>query len=357
MSEPTPPKSKFHPMEVDGGSPGFGPTDRGVCFLSIVVPCYNERDVVRATCARLLAMARSALPNAFELIFIDDGSLDETFNILRELRDENDEVRVVSFSRNFGHQVAVSAGIDFAVGNAIVLIDADLQDPPELIPRMVERWRAGVDVVYGVREVREGDTYFKRATAAVFYRVLDRLSDVRIPVDSGDFRLMDRRVANVLRSMPERDRFVRGMVAWAGFRQEALHYRRDPRAAGESKYPLRRMLGFAIDGVSSFSTRPLRIATWMGFASAIIALLGVFYAVLTRLLTKSWVPGWAAIFVAVLFVGGMQLLALGVIGEYVGRLFMQTKLRPLYLVAEHLPPQQLHRTSRIPIESEEDGAG
>ena len=309
---------------------------RRLGLLSVVVPCYNEEEVLPSTHERLLRLLESRYPGAFEIIYVDDGSRDRTSALLRVLQRGSPGVRVVIFSRNFGHQLAVSAGIDQARGDAVVLIDADLQDPPEVIPAMVERWEAGVDVVYGVRSARLGETAFKRWTAKAFYRVLNRLSDVAIPQDTGDFRLMDRRVVDVLRSMPEGDRFIRGMVAWAGFRQEGLSYQRDPRFAGETKYSFRKMVRFAVDGMVSFSIRPLRLATWLGFGAAGIALLGVAYAVLARLLTDQWVPGWAALFVAILFVGGVQLIALGVIGEYVGRLFMQSKARPMYVTAELL---------------------
>ena len=315
-------------------------SERVLRRLSVVVPCFNEVELLEQSCTRILNVLRSSVDGAFELVCVDDGSRDGTLDGLKKLRARHAEIRVLSFSRNFGHQVAVSAGMDYAQGDAVVLIDADLQDPPELIPQMIERWRAGADVVYGVRMTRGGESIFKRASASVFYRLLDKLSDVSIPVDTGDFRLMDRRVVDVLRAMPERDRFIRGMVAWAGFRQEALPYQRDPRTAGESKYPLHRMVRFAFDGVTSFSTRPLRLATWLGFSAATFAMIGVVYAILIRLMTKSWVPGWAALFVAVLFMGGIQLIAIGVIGEYVGRLFMQVKARPMYVVAEHLPPAE-----------------
>ena len=319
---------------MNGGTP-LAESARDRPLLSVVVPCHNEQDVLPSTAERLRAVL-SQLPGAYEVIFVDDGSTDHTLNTLRKLQSLHPEFRVLTLSRNFGHQLAVTAGVDHAKGDAIVLIDADLQDPPEVILEMVARWRAGAAVVYGVRVSREGETLFKRLTAALFYRTLDRLSDVRIPLDTGDFRLIDRRVADVLRAMPERDRFIRGLVAWAGFKQEEVRYHRSPRQAGETKYPFGRMVRLALDGVSSFSTKPLRIAVWLGFAAAALAMLGVAYAIAVRLLTQSWVPGWAAIFVAVLFMGGVQLMAIGVIGEYVGRLFMQAKARPLYVVAERI---------------------
>jgi dolichol-phosphate mannosyltransferase len=274
---------------------------------------------------------------------VDDGSNDGTLDSLREIQAADPQVRVLALSRNFGHQIAASAGLEAAVGDAVVLIDADLQDPPELIPDMLARWRDGVDVVYGERESRAGETRFKRWSAGLFYRLLNRLSKTPIPIDTGDFRLMDRRVVDAVLAMPERDRFLRGMVAWAGFRQEPIRYRREARTAGESKYPLRRMLRFAADGLLSFSLVPLRLAVYMGLLASALALIGIAYALALRLFTDIWVPGWTLLFIAVLFLGGVQLLSLGVIGEYLGRVYWEVKRRPLYLVKERLgfaPPPE-----------------
>ncbi len=318
---------------------------RNTPFLSVVVPCFNEAEVILATYDRLMLILSKHLGTSFEVIFVDDGSSDGTPALLRELHRTSDQLQILTFARNFGHQVAVTAGIDAARGEAVVLIDADLQDPPELIPEMMKRWQAGVDVVYGVRQERVGESRFKKGTATMFYRLLNRISEVRIPNDTGDFRLMDRRVVEVLKSMPERDRFIRGMVAWAGFRQEPLPYTREARFAGTTKYPLVRMLRFALDGMSSFSTGPLRFATWCGFLSALLAFCGMLYAIVARILTDSWVPGWAALFVAVMFLGGIQLLALGIMGEYIGRIFMQSKARPLYVLQEHLVARVEHEFS------------
>ncbi|CAN5340706.1 glycosyltransferase family 2 protein [soil metagenome] len=304
-------------------------------LLSTVVPCYNEEDVLQETHRRLTQVLEQAMVGgSFEIVYVDDGSTDGTARVLGGLHEQDDRVRVVRLSRNFGHQLAATAGLDHASGDAVVLIDADLQDPPEAIPLLLAKWREGYDVVYGVRSDRAGETRFKLWTAKVFYRLVNRLSETPIPLDTGDFRLMDRKVVGALRSMPERDRFMRGMVSWVGFRQTAVPFRRAPRAAGESKYPLFKMLRFALDGVTSFSTVPLRLATWVGFAASAVALLGILYALAVRLFTQSWVSGWAALFVAVLFIGGVQLLALGVIGEYIGRIYGEAKHRPLYLVAE-----------------------
>jgi dolichol-phosphate mannosyltransferase len=252
----------------------------------------------------------------------------------KEGKDIDGRVRVVSFSRNFGHEAASTAGLRYARGQAVILIDSDLQDPPAVMEDMVARWREGYHVAYGVRTDREGETRFKLATAKAFYRLLNRMSETRIPLDTGDFRLMDRRVVDVLRAMPERDRFVRGMVAWAGFRQIAVPYSRAARFAGESKYPLLKMIRFALDGLTSFSRAPLRLATWMGFVVSAVALVAIIYALAMRLFTKDWVTGWTALFIAVLFIGGAQLLSLGIIGEYIGRIYGEAKRRPLYLVED-----------------------
>jgi polyisoprenyl-phosphate glycosyltransferase len=304
-------------------------------LISVVVPCYNEEEVICATHTRLLNVFSTLLPEYdLELVYVNDGSGDETLALLRRLQSDDRRVRIISFSRNFGHQLAVTAGVDHASGDAVVLIDADLQDPPEVIADMVARWQDGYDVAYGVRTDRVGESAFKLWTAKLFYRGINRLSSTPIPLDTGDFRLMDRKVVDALRAMPERDRFVRGMVSWVGFKQVAVPYRRAARFAGETKYPVARMLRFAIDGVTSFSVTPLKIATWMGFAASMIALIGVMYAFVIRLFTREWVSGWAALFVAVLFVGGVQLVAIGIIGEYVGRIYGEVKRRPLYVIGE-----------------------
>ena len=316
--------------------------------LSVIVPCYNEEAVLAETHRRLTTVLDGLDDLDYEIVYVDDGSRDRTPNLLAALQASDEHVRVIRFSRNFGHQTAVTAGLEHATGDAVVLIDADLQDPPEVIPEFVARWREGYHVAYGVRIDRPGETRFKLATARAFYRVLGRLSETEIPLDAGDFRLMDRRVVTALQSMPERDRFVRGMVAWVGFRQVGVPYRRAPRLAGESKYPLFRMLRFALDGVTSFSVAPLHAATWIGFASSALALIGVVYALVLRLFTNNWVTGWTALFIAVLFVGGTQLLALGVIGEYIGRIYAESKRRPLYLVQERLGFDRMGHTSPLP---------
>ena len=315
-------------------------------LLSVVVPCYNEEEVIPITHNRLIFVLEEITPQ-FELIYIDDGSQDETPNHLRQLQQHDQRVKVVFLSRNFGHQMAITAGLDHVSGDAVVLIDADLQDPPEVIKEMVNRWYEGYDVVYGVRTDRQGETPFKLWSAKAFYRMMNRLSDVPIPLDTGDFRLMDRRVVEALKIMPERDRFLRGMVSWVGFRQVAVSYQRSPRIAGVSKYPLFKMIRFAADGILSFSLVPLRIAIWVGLLSVALSFLGILYALFVRLFTLSWVPGWTISFIAILFIGGIQLIFLGVIGEYIGRIYREDKRRPLYLVRESLGFEHLSNRDYI----------
>lgn len=309
-------------------------TGRNGRTLSIVVPCYNEEAVIRDTHRRLKKVADEVPDMTLELVYVDDGSQDDTLDILKELHAADDGVRVISLTRNFGHQAAISAGLEHASGDAVVQIDADLQDPPEIIPDMVARWKEGVDVVYGQREEREGESKFKLMCAKLHYRLINRLSDVPLPVDTGDFRLIDRRVVSALLAMPERDRYLRGMVAWTGFRSEAVRYVRAPRFAGVTKYPLKKLMRLSADGIISFSLVPLRLAIWMGFAVASLACIGIVYAVIVRLATDAWVQGWAILFTALLFLGGVQMIFLGVIGEYLGRIYMQSKQRPLYFIKE-----------------------
>jgi polyisoprenyl-phosphate glycosyltransferase len=245
-------------------------------------------------------------------------------------------VKVLAFSRNFGHQVAVTAGIDHARGEAVALIDADLQDPPELIPKMFAEWKNGFEVIYGQRARRSGESWFKLLTAKAFYRIINRLSQVEIPIDTGDFRLMDRRVVEALKAMPERDRFVRGLVSWVGFRQKALLYDRDKRHAGETKYPLRKMIRFAMDAILSFPTKPLQWTSGIGLLTCLFAGAGIAYALALRLFTDIWVSGWTLMFVCMMLIGGLQLITLGILGEYIGRIYMEAKKRPLYVIARTL---------------------
>lgn len=302
--------------------------------FSIVVPVYNERESLPELYRRVKAVMED-LGEPWELVLVDDGSTDGSTDLMRQLREQDPaHVRPVIFARNFGHQIAVTAGLDYARGQAVVIMDADLQDPPEVIPDLVAKWREGYQVVYAVRAAREGETWFKKTTAALFYRLIYRITDVKIPVDTGDFRLMDRRVVDVLNRMRERHRFIRGMAAWVGFRQTGVPYKRAPRFAGETKYPLRKMLKFALDAITAFSYFPLQLATYMGFASAGLAILSIPIVVVLRLTGSQAFYGQATTLIAVLFLGGVQLISLGILGEYVGRLYDEAKGRPLYVVAE-----------------------
>jgi dolichol-phosphate mannosyltransferase len=303
--------------------------------VSVVIPCFNEAGNLRET-HRRVTEAVSRAGTEYEVVYVDDGSHDRTPDLLRHLQAEDDHVRVVYFSRNFGHQFAVTAGLAHTSGGAVIILDADLQDPPELMLEMIRLWEAGYEVVYGVRTDRKGETQFKLLTARLFYRLIRWLSETEIPLDTGDFRLLDRKVVDAVVAMPERDRFLRGMVSWVGYRQIGIPYRRAPRFSGETKYPLGKMVRFAFDGIVSFSVKPLRLSTLMGFISAGLALLAIFYALAMRLFTQRWVTGWTALMIAILFLGGAQLISLGIIGEYVGRLYGEAKHRPLYLVRETL---------------------
>lgn len=304
-------------------------------MLSVIAPCYNEEEVIEHTQTRLhRALSGMMLP--FEIIYVDDGSSDRTAELLHKVQLSCPEVRVIRLARNFGHQIAVSAGLEYARGDAVVLIDADLQDPPEVIAAMVDKWREGFHVVYGQRADRPGETAFKLWTARAFYRIINRMSEVPIPLDTGDFRLMDRAVVDALLRMREKHRLLRAMTSWVGFRQTAVAYNRETRFAGTSKYPLRKMLTLAIDGIVSFSAAPLKIVTSVGLGFSVLSVLGIFYAIALRLLTDNWVPGWTLIFITILLVGGLQFIFLGVIGEYIGRIYSEAKNRPLFIVMEEL---------------------
>ena len=321
--------------------------------LSVIVPCYNEQDVLRATHERLTSVLAGLSWLDYELIFINDGSHDDTQVILAQLQRIDPHIRVLLLSRNFGHQIAVTAGLEEAAGDAVVIIDADLQDPPEVIPQMIQLWRDGNDVVYGLRIERQGESKFKRWTAKVFYRLINRLSETKMPFDAGDFRLLDRRVVQVINEMPERARFVRGMVSWAGFQQISLPYERAARHAGRSKYPLTKMVSFAMDGIISFSLVPLKLAIWTGFLAMGIAIAGIIAAIIDRLTEKNIARGWASLFVAVLFMGGVQLVSLGILGEYLGRIYTEVKRRPLYVIQERLgfPANRKARSKREEVSS------
>ncbi len=303
---------------------------------SIIAPCLNEEGGL----AELYRRIRSVMEQtgeAWELVLVNDGSRDRTPQIMRELRTADPRVKVVDFTRNFGHQIAVTAGLDYAQGDAVIVIDADLQDPPELILQMIAKWKEGYEVIYAVRTERKGESWFKRVTASVFYRIIYRITDVNIPLDTGDFRLMDRQVVQAMKQMKERHRFIRGMTSWVGFRQTGVGYVREERFAGETHYPLRKMLKFAMDAITGYSYLPLQLATYLGFAIAGLSAVAVLVVVYARLfMGEEQFHGQATTLVMVLFLGGVQLITLGIIGEYLGRIYDEVKGRPLYLVRDAL---------------------
>jgi polyisoprenyl-phosphate glycosyltransferase len=296
---------------------------------------YNEEEVIEITYRRLTAVLET-LNETYEIVFVNDGSRDRTSAIVRNLCEQDSRVKLVEFSRNFGHQIAVTAGMDYAGGRAVVLIDADLQDPPELIAEMVARWREGFDVVYGRRVERKGESWFKKTTAAMFYRFLRSMTSVNIPVDTGDFRLMDRKVCDALSEMRERSRFIRGMVSWAGFRQTSVEYIRDERAAGETKYPLRKMIRLSLDAITSFSTKPLKLAGILGFLLSAAGFVYLIVVLFQHFFTDTTTQGWTSLIAISLLFHGITLSLLGVVGEYIGRIYEEAKRRPLYLVSDHL---------------------
>ena len=300
---------------------------------SIIAPIYNEIDNLSELYRRVKEVMDSS-GEPWELILVDDGSTDGSTDKIRELAQKDKTVRPVIFARNFGHQVAITAGWDFARGDAIVIIDADLQDPPEVILELAKKWKEGYEVVYAVRGEREGESWFKKFTAAIFYRLIYSITDVKIPVDTGDFRLMERKVVNVLKQMKERHRFPRGMSAWVGFRQIGVTYKRAARVAGVTKYPFSKMLKLALNAITGFSYFPLQVATYFGFASAGIAILAIPVVIFMRMTGSGAFFGQATTLIAVLFLGGVQLISLGILGEYIGRLYDEAKGRPLYIVRD-----------------------
>lgn len=309
------------------------PAGRRSPQLSVVVPCFNEEAVIGQTHQRLTAACAAAAGDDYEIVYVDDGSRDATWSLLEDLAGADGHVVAVSLSRNFGHQLALSGGLSVARGERILMIDADLQDPPELLGEMMRRMDAGADVVYGLRTEREGETAFKKSSARLFYRTLNRLTDLPIPENVGDFRLINRRVLDALLAMPEQHRFVRGLIAWLGFRQEALPYVRHARAAGETKYPLRRMLKLAADAITGFSVRPLRVSILFAGLSFGVALAILLYALGSWMLGNT-ARGWTSLIIIVALFSGVQLLCLGIIGEYLGRMFMELKRRPLFVFRE-----------------------
>ncbi|WP_079914374.1 glycosyltransferase family 2 protein [Paenibacillus sp. 32352] len=300
---------------------------------SIIVPMFNEQEVIEETYRRLKRVM-DTLDERYELLFVNDGSKDRTADIVKELCAEDANVRLLNFARNFGHQIAITAGMDHAEGQAIVVIDADLQDPPEVILEMIELWKNGYDVVYGKRLERKGETWFKKWSAHLFYRLLKSMTSVDIPVDAGDFRLIDRKVCDVMKSMTEKNRYVRGLVSWTGFNQTFVEYTREERWAGVTKYPLRKMLRFAVDAIASFSYKPLKAAAYLGFLVSAVSFIYILVVVYQRLFTNTTITGWASTVAINLFFNGIVLIILGIIGEYIGRIYDETKGRPLYIIWE-----------------------
>ena len=301
--------------------------------FSIVAPIYNELDNLTELTQRLQEVM-SVTQGTWELVLVDDGSTDGSTERIRELAKKDKHIRPVIFARNFGHQIAVSAGLDYARGDAVIIIDADLQDPPEVIPDLIAKWREGNEVVYAVRAEREGETWFKKITAALFYRIIFRITDVKIPLDTGDFRLLDRKVVDVMNNMREKHRFLRGMTSWVGFHQIGVPYKRAARFSGVTKYPFNKMLKLALNAITGFSYFPLQLATYFGFGSAGLAIIAIPVVIILRLAGHGAFLGQATTLLAVLFLGGVQLISLGVLGEYMGRIYDEVKGRPLYIVRE-----------------------
>jgi dolichol-phosphate mannosyltransferase len=300
---------------------------------SIVAPCWNEEGNLPELYTRIKEVMEQT-GESWELVLVNDGSTDRTGELMQELHAKDPRIHYIQFARNFGHQIAVTAGMDYAQGEAIILIDADLQDPPELILEMIKKWQEGYAVVFAVRSERKGETWFKLFTAQLFYRIIYRITDVNIPLDTGDFRLMDRKVINQMKTMREHHRFIRGLVSWVGFKQTGVYYVRQERFAGETKYPLRRMVRLAITAITGFSIFPLQVATFMGFVTAGLSALFILIAIVARLSGNEAFEGQATTLVTVLFLGSIQLISLGIIGEYLGRIYDEVRGRPLYIVNE-----------------------
>jgi glycosyltransferase involved in cell wall biosynthesis len=306
--------------------------------LSIVIPVYNEESVIPELYKRLCGLTGrlksecGILENDIEYILVNDGSSDKSLHLLISLAGKNSMFKIIDFARNFGHQIAASAGVDIARGNAVALLDADLQDPPEFIVDLYKKYKEGFDVVYAIRTGRKGENAVKRFTAAFFYRLLRRMTNVSIPVDTGDFRIMSRRTVDVLKNMPERHRFLRGMVSWIGFKQTGIRYQRNERYAGSTKYPFVKMIQFALDAITSFSAAPLRLVVWLGFFSAAAGIAYSLYVLYIKIFTERYVAGWSSLMIAILVMSGAQMITLGVLGEYIGRMSEELKRRPLYII-------------------------
>ena len=304
-----------------------------ICDLSIVVPVYNEEKSIRLMYDRLLASI-TVISNNFEIIFVNDGSIDNSFLELVKLSKEDERVKYINFSRNFGHQIAVTAGLDYSKGTAVVIIDGDLQDPPEVIPEMYAMYKEGFEVVYGQRLKRKGDNFFKKITAKYFYRILKKITSINIPLDTGDFRLIDQKIVKDLKNMPEQNKFLRGQIAWLGYRQTSVFFERDERKFGETGYPFSKMLKFALDGITGFSDVPLQFVTKTGIFISFISFLVILYAIFSHFILERTITGWTSLIISSMFIGGVQLISVGIIGEYISRINKNVQSRPLYIVSE-----------------------
>jgi dolichol-phosphate mannosyltransferase len=301
--------------------------------ISIVVPLYNEEKNIRLMHDRLVSSILKITSN-FEIIYVNDGSNDNSFLELLKLSNEDERVKYINFSRNFGHQIAVTAGLDYSKGAAVVIIDGDLQDPPEVIPEMYAMYKEGFEVVYGQRLIRKGESFLKKITAKYFYRILKKITNINIPVDTGDFRLIDRKIVNDLKNMPEQNKFLRGQIAWLGYRQTSIFFERDERKFGETGYPFSKMLKFALDGITGFSDVPLQFVTKTGIFISFISFLVILYAIFSHFILERTITGWTSLIISSMFIGGVQLISVGIIGEYISRINKNVQNRPLYIVSE-----------------------
>lgn len=301
--------------------------------ISVIIPIYNEETNIQVLYERLKKVL-NGIELEHELLFVNDGSQDQSIQVIKQLAEQDISVRYIDFSRNFGHQIAVTAGIDAVHSEYVVIIDADLQDPPELIPEMYEKMKEGFEVVYARRRSRKGEHFLKKVTAKLFYRILTSITHISIPLDTGDFRIMHKKVVDVLKTMPEQDKFLRGQISWIGFNQSYVEYDRDERLSGTTGYTYSKMIKFALDGITSFSNFPLKVASYLGFVVSFFSFLLILYALYSRLVSKHFVPGWASIMICVLFLGGVQLISIGIIGEYISRMGNNIRKRPLYIVKD-----------------------
>ena len=303
-------------------------------LLSIIVPVFNEEQNINPLIKRLLPVVKD---NDYEIIFIDDGSKDKTCEQIKKIAEKNKQIKLISFTRNFGHQMALSAGYKEAKGDCLISMDADLQDPPEIIKEMINKWQKGAKIIYAKRETRETDSFFKKLTAQIFYQLINFLSDTPIPNDVGDYRLLDRKIVDFLNILPERSRFWRGLVAWGNYPTEYVYFQREKRFAGKTHYPFSKMLNFAFEGITSFSIKPLRMASYFGFMVAVIGFIGIIYTLIRKLIhPQLYVIGWTGLFVGIMFLGGIQLITIGIIGEYVGKIYQEVQKRPQYLIKEKI---------------------